>query len=155
MVLVFGALAIAYAYGYRGVTASIEGYNFQRNVEEIRKAATLEFLEAVHRQEREELRRLEGRNPLEVLDLEERPANYQGEHAGADPARMKPGSWWYDPDSELLIYRVEHTTRFRGGPEDGPGRVRLRLEVEPERDTGTPRALILREQEPYDWQGLR
>lgn len=149
VVVAFGAIVIAYAYGYRAVVATIEGYTFQRNVEEMRKAAAMEVVAYTNRSRRAELRDLEGTNPVELL--EEPMPSYHGVQRDRKPREMPRGAWWFDEGQGLLIYRVEHPDRFRGGPEDGPDRVRLRVEVQP--GEGLPRALHIEPVEPYEWRG--
>ncbi|KQZ26928.1 hypothetical protein [Duganella sp. Root1480D1] len=45
---------------------------------------------------------LEGSNPMQLLAV--KPANYLGEFASRDSAPVQPGTWFFDRQSEELVY---------------------------------------------------
>ena len=70
--------------------------------------------------------------------LAEPPSNYTGSTGSREIA--EPGTWYFDPDSHRLGYRVEHTGYLEGAPETAS----LHWRVEVERVDGRPRWVHLR-----------
>ena len=56
-------------------------------------------------------------------------ANYIGELFGPDINNVAPGAWYYDRDSNLLIYRVKNTEFFYSQLE-GPARIRYEIKLD-------------------------
>jgi len=61
------------------------------------------------------LHSLEGSNPMVlVAQVMEPPSNYLGELAGAAAQEARRGSWYFDPDHGVLVYRTKYQRAFDG-----------------------------------------
>lgn len=92
----------------------------------LRSAIGIKVAEKIVRQRVGDLAGLENSNPMNLLA--EVPANYLGELAGADPATLAPGNWYFDSSGRMLVYVVSNTSYFTGGA-DGPPRTRFAIRL--------------------------
>lgn len=74
-----------------------------------------------------EIEKLRDENP--VTWLQERPDNYAGEFYADAYARVRPGSWYFDPGRRELVYVVNLGAHFVPGA-DGRKWVRYRVKIE-------------------------
>ena len=145
--LVFGLVVLGYSYAYQNLSALVERYQLEAEVNALR-AATLQAA-ATQRPRGEDTETLDGANPVAWLD--EPPEGYQGEWAagGQGAEELDPGEWYFDTDAEILVYRVRHDPALCGGAPEGPPSVRFRVVADDGSDTG--RGSDLRQVEPYGW----
>jgi general secretion pathway protein G len=61
----------------------------------------------------EELRRLAGANPIELLDR--KPINYLGEYTTPEPERIDQAGWVFDPRDKSLVYLPRNKESFSFG----------------------------------------
>ncbi len=89
----------------------------------IRSALGLEVVRYALDNRLADLPRLDGSNPM--LLLAQTPIGYIGETSMA-PARITEGSWYFDPGTKTLNYRVNYRKNFDGPREEFP-RIRWRI----------------------------
>lgn len=58
------------------------------------------------------LHAIEGSNPMDFLS--EQPKNYRGARSGVGAADIDAGQWYFNVDSQTLMYRVLHEQEFSG-----------------------------------------
>lgn len=130
------------------VRAEVERIALERRQAELRALLTLELAELLKHGGWEASNRLAGRNPAELWPraFGEPMPGYIGE--AAVDATVAPGSWFYDPERELLVYRVRWQDRFDSdGP--WPDRVRFTMVLQGEQKGGQTRVTGVR-LEPVD-----
>jgi prepilin-type N-terminal cleavage/methylation domain-containing protein len=88
---------------------------FLQTRQQIQNALLLEAAERIVRGESASLASLVGTNPMSLLL--EPPGNYLGAGSIGDKS-LPPGSWHFDADRNLLVYRPGRQARF--DPLDGP-----------------------------------
>jgi len=71
-----------------------------------------------------ELARLDGSNPM--LLLAQTPTGYVGERAAAESKNIEAGSWFFDPVSKMLNYRIAFAENY-DPPFEGSALVRFRI----------------------------
>lgn len=104
--------------------AAAERAALAANLSAMRDALSLKFVELATRDRVARAADLVSSNPMDQLARE--PLNYLGQRDGPDPGTIPGGHWYFDTRSRMLIYRVQHTGEFRGGP---PGVPRARFQV--------------------------
>ena len=95
----------------------------QQVVGNIRSALGLEVARYALENRLAELPRLDGSNPM--LLLAQTPTDYLGK-LSPNPASVVEGSWYFNPDSKTLNYRVIYAENFDPGL-DEPAHVRFRI----------------------------
>jgi hypothetical protein len=135
----------------RHLQAEAERLNVQAALENMRAAVLLATV--LHKDnETVRLHARPGGNPAALLKAETGlvPDGYLGELEDDDPAKIRPGQWYYDRGKKALIYRVRATEGFKS-PLPGPPRIRLCLKGA--KGTDQP-ALVLGACEAYKWENV-
>lgn len=104
-----------------------------------------------------ELSQLPESNPIDYLL--EPPTGYLGEFDEPNPKDMPPGSWYFDRNRRLLVYRVRYGDRFCSSLGDPPrARFRVVLVYDDRNRSGAFEAGVdgvggarLAPEEPYQW----
>jgi hypothetical protein len=104
-----------------------------------------------------ELSHLPGSNPIDYLL--EPPSGYLGELDDPNLEDMPPGSWYFDCNRRLLVYRVRYGDRFASPLGDPPrARFRVVLVYDDRNGSGAFEAGVdgvggarLAPEEPYEW----
>lgn len=94
----------------------------------LRSALGLETAERIVESSVEKAVELEGSNPMNLLA--QAPGNYLGEVNPADSADIEPGSWYFEPASGELRYRVRFPEYLTGGSLDAPSDLAWRIRVD-------------------------
>ncbi len=102
-----------------------------------------------------ELEQLTNSNPMDLLA--EKPKNYLGSFSQSQAQQLEDGSWYYDTDSQALIYLVRNRSYFTSRLS---GKKRARLKIYPvysDKQQGNEKqsylsGLELRAMEPFAWQ---
>lgn len=81
----------------------------------LRSALGMEVAKRIVDEGPEAIAELEGANPMNLL--QERPQNYLGERADAGTDDVPDGTWYFDPESGTLHYRVRFPQYLEGEPE--------------------------------------
>jgi len=108
------------------ISATIEREAMQQTVNHISSALNIEALTLYVKGDQKRLARWEGANPIKLLSP--LPLQYRGSLTEAEAIQVAPGSWFFDEDAGLLIYRINHIDQFSGGRAI-PERVRFRVEA--------------------------
>ncbi len=95
----------------------------QQVVGNIRSALGLEVARYALENRLAELPRLDGSNPMPLLA--QTPRSYLGE-LSPDPATLAEGSWYFDPTTKTLNYRVTYRENF-SSPTDESAWIRWRI----------------------------
>lgn len=125
----------------------------------LRSAIGLEAATRVSREGLPALAELEGINPMTLL--QDWPDTYIGETGDVGGTEISPGTWYFESESEALVYRVRFPQYLEGEPER-PSELRWRVTLqyedadgsgrfEPESDR--PRGLRLVPLDTYEWPG--
>lgn len=76
------------------------------------------------------LRGLEGSNPMVlVARVMEPPSNYLGELAGDAAQRAARGSWYFDTERRVLVYRLQYQATAEGFTQAADQRLAFRLKL--------------------------
>lgn len=89
-------------------------------------AVYLQAAEIVVKQGLGALKQLENRNPM--MFLAQMPENYVGIKSGESASRVPTASWYFDPQIDALIYKVENKEFFESTIEGEP-RIMFRLSL--------------------------
>ncbi|WP_127474655.1 hypothetical protein [Sulfurivermis fontis] len=98
-------------------------------------------------------------DPMDYLDPDRRPRNYQRLGGPLPPEQMVPRRWYYEPQQGILIYRVDHG-EYLETELPGPPRIRFQLQLRYEDRNGNGRydadsdalgGVSLVTLEPYRW----
>jgi hypothetical protein len=92
----------------------------------LRSAMGMKLSELVIHQGVRALGTLDNSNPMKLWIPP--PSNYLGEFTSAE-APLAPGSWYFDTDERLLIYRVRFTSHFSSDNIQYPELARYRLQL--------------------------
>ena len=85
-------------------------------------------MEAAARAIREDLAAVQALAHTNPFDLLQRcPENYLGVMTDSESGEPASGSWYFDPESSALVYRVRYPRYLEGRP-DGPVELRWRIE---------------------------
>ena len=123
----------------------------------LRSALQLRVAGLLVRDRMNDIKQLESANPMDWLS--DRPANYIGVFAGAPPADLSPGKWYFDGLSRLLVYVPQRTRHFVPG-KDGQTAIRFHVHIDvgvlpgEESQASPMRGLAnmqLTATEPYNW----
>lgn len=137
----------------RHLQAEAERLNVQAALENMRAAVLLATV--LHKDnETVRLHARPGGNPAALLKAETGlvPDGYLGELEDGDPAKIRPGQWYYARGKKALIYRVRTTEGFES-PLPGPPRIRLCLRREKGEEAASL-PLVLESCEPYKWEKI-
>ncbi len=126
VICVIGLLTVIGARRLLALRVEAERAALTQVVGGLQAAVSLEMLSRVSRGEDDALADLADSNPMDLLV--EPPWSYLGELDGPDPARVKPGRWYFDRRSGQLVYRVRYADRFRSAL-PGPARAAFRVEL--------------------------
>ncbi|MFO7604371.1 MAG: type II secretion system protein [Gammaproteobacteria bacterium] len=102
-----------------------ERASMQTVVGAMRTALGLETTRLALRQQLSLLPNLVGTNPMQLLA--QAPANYLGEVDNKHQP-VEDGRWYYDNDTQLLVYRLKYTDGFSTSLEGAP-RIRYRIQL--------------------------
>lgn len=127
-----------------------EHMHIRMNHDALVTAVNLETARRALRNEPEAMAALASSNPVALLDRP--PGTYIGAFDDPDPAAIDGGSWYFDREQGVLVYRVRHARYFRSDLQ-GPPRLRFRIETEGAVG-GALRAARLRLMDPYEWRPL-
>ena len=146
VVCIIAVLFTVALYKYLDLLVDVERGTMEQNVGILRSAVALQVAARVARGEPERMLEMVDSNPMAYLS--EVPFNYRGEFAGADPAQVEGGTWYFERDEQTLVYRVNNHRYFRTSL---PGPPRARFRIQPVHDEGRPVGLTLKSLEPYRW----
>ncbi len=127
--LVIIAISILYVIGvdkllkYR---ADAEEVSIETLLSTLKLAVSIEIFTQVKKGNIQVLAEADGANPMNYLL--DQPRNYIGELQSPDIKTIGPATWYFDTDSRLLIYRVQHPEYFVSEL-PGPARARFRLNL--------------------------
>jgi hypothetical protein len=124
----------------------------------IQSALGIQLAATVVREGIEGIARLEGSNPMDLLDPP--PFNYVGELSNPDPATISGHTWYFNTTQQLLVYRILYDDYFVSELGGIPrARFRLKLSYDDANSNGRfdPRTetfsgLKLESLEPYHWR---
>jgi len=108
------------------ISGAIEREAMQQTVNHISSALNIEALTLIVKGDQEALAQWEGANPMGLLHPP--PLQYRGSSNESEALQVSPGSWFFDQEAGLLIYRINHIDQFSGGRAI-PERVRFRVEA--------------------------
>ena len=108
------------------ISGAIEREAMQQTVNHISSALNIEALTLIVKGDQKALAEWEGANPIKLLSPP--PLQYKGSLTEAEAIKVAPGSWFFDEEAGLLIYRINHIDQFSGGRAI-PERVRFRIEA--------------------------
>jgi prepilin-type N-terminal cleavage/methylation domain-containing protein len=102
------------------------------------------------------MRTLENCNPM--LYLQEPPQNYLGLKDDRDAGQLKKGTWYFDPNENILVYIVENTGYFETNLSGTP-RIRFQVSLiyRGNIDTGRAdeiRGVTIKSLDDYHWKAL-
>jgi general secretion pathway protein G len=158
VVVIVALLAVAAMHRLLVLQAAAERATLQAVVGTLQSALGMKFAERWVKQDWASIAALEGSNPMD--QLAQLPPNYLGALAGADPAKLADGNWYFDTDAGVLVYLVRNGTGFRGGlAEPARARFAVRLVYEDrhrngrfDRGVDEVRGVRLETLEPYAWE---
>jgi len=101
-----------------------EKVSVQQFLGNLRGAINLQAADLVLHKGMASVRSLENSNPIQYL--QELPENYLGVKSDRNAGRLKKGSWFFDPNENILVYIVDNTDYFET---DLPGTPRIRFRV--------------------------
>lgn len=125
----------------------------------LRSAIGLEAATRITREGLPALADLEGINPMTLL--QEWPDNYIGETAELDRTEIGPGAWFFELESEALVYRVRFPQYLEDEPQH-PAELRWRVTLQYEDTDGSGhyepesdrvRGLRLEPLDRHEWPG--
>lgn len=158
VIIIVSLLAVAAMHRLIALQAAAERATVQAVVGTLQSALGMKLAERWVKQDWAGIAALAGSNPMD--QLAQIPQNYLGALAGADPAGLADGSWYFDTETRALVYLVRNGTGFRGGLAD-PARARfaVRLVYEDrnrngrfDRGVDEVRGVRLETLEPYTWE---
>jgi len=112
VIVIISLLAVVALGYYRKLLVRIESSTLEYNLGTLRSAAAMTFAEYYLHGRLSELPELLGTNPMSLLA--QVPKNYRGLLPAA-AQDVQPGSWYFDPDAQHLVYQVNHRAYFRAG----------------------------------------
>lgn len=117
--------------------AAAEEANLEANVAALRAGLMQAVAVAEIHGDAKTLAAFAGTNPVAFTAAP--PGGYLGVRAGLEPARARPGTWYFDPRTGVLVYRVRAGWAF-ASPLESPARVEFKVVLA--RD-GVPRLVSL------------
>lgn len=131
-----------------------ERVSVQQVIGAVRGAVNLQAAELVVEKGLDSIRTLENTNPMQYLS--ELPYNYLGIHNDNDAAEKPPGSWYFDPEQNILVYTVVNTNYFETSLQGTP-RIRLQVELIYKDETrrgryGLVRGITVNSIDAYHWK---
>jgi len=108
------------------ISGAIEREAMQQTVNHISSALNIEALTLIVKGDQKALAEWDGANPMNLLHPP--PLQYRGSSNESEALQVSPGSWFFDQEAGLLIYRINHIDQFSGGRAI-PERVRFRVEA--------------------------
>lgn len=116
IVIVLVALLFLFAFDrLMPLRGQAEGTQVASVIGSMRSALGLEVAERIADQGPEAIAELQGANPMTLL--QQRPDRYLGERSTEDNPDIPGGAWYFDPDREVLHYRVRFPQYLEGEPE--------------------------------------
>lgn len=158
VVIIVCLLAVAAIDKLLKARESAEWAAVTRNIGNLRSALGMQVAKHIVRGEMDAVFALAGSNPIDLAVSP--PANYAGVQTAAGPADFEAQTWWFDPQAQALVYRIEFDGGFTSAL-DGPARVRFRIELFYEdrngngvfdKEADTFHGLDLVPVEPYTWR---
>jgi len=140
-----------------GVLARVEQSAVTTRISQLQTVLSVKLFEHIVRSDLEEFLVLEGSNPMRLVA--EPPEDYAGELDAPDLRAMRPGTWYFDPSSKHLVYRVRYD-EFLNSPLRGPGRIRFTVRLSYTDANGSGRfehgvdtlhGIKLAPREPFTW----
>ncbi len=92
------------------IQIAAERVSLQQTIAALKSAVTLQVAEMVVKKGLNSIRTLENTNPMNYL--QELPYNYIGLKSDQEVAHYPLASWYYDPQQNILIYKVKNTNYF-------------------------------------------
>jgi prepilin-type N-terminal cleavage/methylation domain-containing protein len=111
----------------------------------MRSAVGIKFAQYMANREFTAVRQLPKLNPMGLLA--QLPDNYIGERRDG---HGEPGTWYWDPGAEMLVYQVRGTEDFQGGARNPP-RARFRITLVSDR-AGRIEGATIAALEPFQWR---
>jgi len=102
-----------------------EKVHLEVTISSLRSALRLEVADLLSKGREDRIGTLVGQNPMQWL--ENRPGNYAGEAAEADPKARVGGNWYFDPATGTLTYWVQTGSKFKP---DGRNQKKVRLRIQ-------------------------
>lgn len=112
VIVIISLLAVVATGYYRKLLVRVESTTLEYNLGTLRSAAAMTFAEYYLHGRLAELPALLATNPMELLA--QVPKNYRGSLPAASQ-NLQPGSWYFDPAAQRLVYQVNHRAYFRAG----------------------------------------
>lgn len=155
IVIVVISILIAVALShYRKLLVDVERTSMQHDLGVMRSAVSMQVAAHFLAGDMAGLKKLINSNPMDLLA--EKPKNYLTDVNHWEPNKIEAGSWYFDSDSNALIYLVINQRYFVS--ELKPARARFKIYPvysEKQQGAGTINylsGLSLRPMEPYSWQ---
>jgi prepilin-type N-terminal cleavage/methylation domain-containing protein len=131
-----------------------ERVSVQHVIASLKSAVSLQAAEMVVNKGINSIKTLENTNPMNYL--QELPYNYLATKNDRQASHYPVASWYYDPEQNILIYKVKNTNYFETSL---PGTPRIRLKVEAiykdevsRRDNNNVRGISLKSMDDYFWK---
>ena len=153
VIAIISILAAVALDRYARLLVDVERTSMQHDLGVLRSAVSMQVAAHFLAGDMQGLASLVNSNPMDLLS--EKPKNYLGELSGSELEEIEEGSWYYNTDSNALIYLVTNERYFE--TELVPARGRFKIyPVYSEKKSGTEiktyiSGLRLRSIEPYQW----
>jgi hypothetical protein len=122
--ILISVLIVVFLSRILSLSVAVERESMQQTVINLNSMLNIEALTLIVRNDEKAIAAWEGANPMRLLDP--KPIQYTGSFSEPDAMQQKPGSWYFDKNQSLLIYRINNVEQFGGGRAI-PERVRFRV----------------------------
>lgn len=154
VIVIISILLVVALHHYRKLLVDVERTSLQHDLGVMQSAVGMQVAEHFLAGDMAGLQQLVNSNPMDLLA--EKPKNYIGIVSHKEPAEIEQGSWYFDTDSNALIYLVINQRYFES--ELKPARTRFKIyPVYSDKKVGEEKktylsGLSLRSIEPYRWR---
>jgi general secretion pathway protein G len=125
LILIFVVIAARSIWELRIVA---EQTSVMHTVGALHSAIGIQVMERVVKSGLDAVATMEHANPMDYLDPERMPGNYQKLEGPVPPEQLAPRRWYYEPQEGILIYRVE-AGDYLETELPGPPRIRFQLQL--------------------------
>jgi hypothetical protein len=123
--VLISVLMVVFMGSILNLSVAIERETMHQTLNNLNSALNIEALTLIVQNKQEAIAEWEGGNPMILIDPP--PVQYKGSFPKPDPKRQTPGSWFFDEEQSLLIYRINNIEQFGGGRAI-PERVRFKVQ---------------------------
>lgn len=106
------------------LSVAVEREAMHLTLNNLNSALNIEALTLIVQNKQKAIADWEGGNPMVLIDPP--PIQYKGSFSQPNPKKQTPGSWFFDEEQSLLIYRINNIEQFGGGRAI-PERVRFKV----------------------------